>query len=453
MNFEVNREIGSVSAKSVGNNFRSERQKNTDMIHFSADRQEYARRVGGTYQTCQKQPNIGNLLKTKIFREQDSLRRMNLLELVKNVERTNCPRKLDPSTASFSDVAIHAIMRQRLSAKKGSTVEHRIRYAQMMEMHSKFPVDFRNPNPDNFFNHMDYREQHEGATNALKHEWKTMKMFLTAYAIPFGKNTKWDYKPPHCKKGLKNKVPRPEIVHEIISHNYAEKDSYKDALIKYLLTHNFMIGWRYPSEPFKMKVSDVNLDEEFIIITETKKDDTQRRVPLPHIVTGKNKKSLQNWIKVWRPKVENDQSGDALYLMPDGKPFPSKHALSSWMDRNANHIIRKEIYPNYVAYNSRHWYAIASLIQSKMKSKGIYDHFWVSSLLGHENPETLKKHYVKDADFYHKIYGENWIGRALKARNGSCEDRSTESSQAMKPQKPGSSPEITPVGADGPPEI
>ena len=30
---------------------------------------------------------------------------------------------------------------------------------------------------------------------------------------------------------------------------------------------------------------------------------------------------MKNWIYHWRPKVENQYSGDALYLQPSGKPF------------------------------------------------------------------------------------------------------------------------------------
>jgi hypothetical protein len=80
-------------------------------------------------------------------------------EILKNANRIDFPIILDPSTASFTDVALHAILRQR---KKQSTVSHLIRYAKFMENH-KISVDFRNPNYQNFIRHMDYREQIENA--------------------------------------------------------------------------------------------------------------------------------------------------------------------------------------------------------------------------------------------------------------------------------------------------
>ena len=33
---------------------------------------------------------------------------------------------------------------------------------------------------------------------------------------------------------------------------------------------------------------------------------------------------MKNWIDTWRPKVENQYSGDALYLQHDGKPFTAQ---------------------------------------------------------------------------------------------------------------------------------
>jgi len=119
-----------------------------------------------------------------IFSESLPLRDLTMEEylnvILKKINRTDFPITLDPSNATFEEVAIHAILRQRL---KKSTVVKRITYARFMELHN-VPVDFRKPTYENFIRHMDYREQMESAGyGALGREWDTMKTFLRAYGI------------------------------------------------------------------------------------------------------------------------------------------------------------------------------------------------------------------------------------------------------------------------------
>jgi maltooligosyltrehalose synthase len=70
----------------------------------------------------------------------------NLAYELKNIKRTEFPIFLDPKTASFVDVGIHAKIRQYLS---DSTIEKNLRYARFMEKHP-CPVDFRNLTAENF---------------------------------------------------------------------------------------------------------------------------------------------------------------------------------------------------------------------------------------------------------------------------------------------------------------
>jgi len=150
---------------------------------------------------------------------------MGDLEYVKTLNRFDCPIKLDPNTASFIDVGIHAVLRQRLQK---STVEKHLRYARFMENHL-CSVDFRNPSLENFIRHMDYREQIENAgPHALVHEWKTMKTFLKAYGMPI-----WDYKPPSAPKSHKRILPFPDIVYKFFHYKYS-KDDYETTLYQYL---------------------------------------------------------------------------------------------------------------------------------------------------------------------------------------------------------------------------
>ena len=258
---------------------------------------------------------------------------VGLYEQLRKFNRLSCPIRLNPKEATFDDVAMHALLRQRLSP---STVEKNLRYARFMETHPVVPVDFRNPNYENFIRHMDYREQVEGATpNALANEWKAMLMFLRAYGIP-----RWDYKLPPVPHSHKRMLPYPNTVNRFFNYRYSD-DPYENALYQYLFFHSFLIGWRVPSEIVSMTVDDVVLDGDmgYLIVTETKKHRSQRTlIPEKAIMTSRVHKSFKNWIDYWRPKVENQYSGNALYLWPSGRPVTvrklgqklSKHGKKVW---------------------------------------------------------------------------------------------------------------------------
>jgi len=242
--------------------------------------------------------------------------------ILKDYNRLNCPLFLNPQISSFIDVAIHAKLRQRLS---NSTIEKHLRYARFMETHT-CPVDLRNPDFNNFIRHMDWREQIEKASaNALTHEWKAIQMFLNAYGI---KKSNWPYKPPSAPRSRIRILPYPETVRKFFTYKYS-KNKYERALYQYMFFFGFMVGVRSPSELCEMKINDVYFEGKnrgHIIITETKKHGSQRIViPEKAILTSKVHKSLYNWLKSWRPKVANEQSGDALFLQPNGTPFTVRH--------------------------------------------------------------------------------------------------------------------------------
>ena len=86
-----------------------------------------------------EQPDIGILMRELAYE-------------LENIKRTEFPIYLDPKTASFRDVAIHAKIRQYLA---DSTIEKNLRYARFMETHL-CPIDFRNLTPESFLRHIDY---------------------------------------------------------------------------------------------------------------------------------------------------------------------------------------------------------------------------------------------------------------------------------------------------------
>ena len=138
---------------------------------------------------------------------------MILRQLFKKEKKLDCPIVLDQKTATFEDIALHAELRQRL---KSTTIEKTLRYARFMQRH-KIPIDFNNLNYTQFIRHMDYRERIEKATpDALKHEWKSMKMILKAYNID-----NWSYRPPSAPKPAMRILPFPETVHKFFNYIYS----------------------------------------------------------------------------------------------------------------------------------------------------------------------------------------------------------------------------------------
>jgi len=321
---------------------------------------------------------------------------------LKNIKRTDFPITLNPKTATFHDVAIHALLRQRLSQ---NTVKKRMSTAKFMETHTR-PVDFRNPNYENFINHMDYREQIEQTGPcALQNEWKTMRMFLKAYGMKT-----WTYKPPSTPRYKARVIPFPDQVYKILNLKYSKK-SYENALIQYLLTHNFIVGWRFPSEPAEMKVSDVHIERGYITITEPKKHSSTRNLSPTEIMNNRRRKSFRNWVYYWRPKVENQYSKDYLYLRPDGKPF-TRDQLRQLLNRKAKPVI-ETFFPEYYNYCSRHFAAVSRLIRTKLQYKA-FDEYEVKDWLGHTKIETTMG-YIKDAKHYYLLAKYDWVNRVLKA--------------------------------------
>jgi hypothetical protein len=203
-----------------------------------------------------------------------------------------------------------------------------------MQRH-KIPVNFNNLDYTDFIRHMDYRERVEKASpDALKNDWKVMKMFLRAYNI-----NNWSYRPPPGPKPAIRILPLPEVVNKRYNYKYS-KDRYEKKLYQYLFYYGFLVGVRTPSEILELKTTDVYFEDfgrSYLIITEPKKYKSKRVVvPRSTIMTSRRHKSLKNYIDCWRPKVENQHSGDTLFLRPDGTPFNE-----SYLRRKLSHHGKK----------------------------------------------------------------------------------------------------------------
>lgn len=330
-------------------------------------------------------------------------------ELKKNFDFYNPivvdPEKFQSLPELFNAVANHAKRWQRLSSGQDSTIEHRMRCARRMAKHPVFPINFFNIDYTQFVVYMQYREDYENAGHfALKNDLQAIQMFLIAYDI---KLENWYYKLPPCQNHKERILPMPNVVHAMITHKYSD-DKYENALYQYLHAHNFWIGWRVPSEACLMKVSDIDFDTNSIIITEKKKHNSTRQIfPEIPIMTGMTRKSIKNYIDKWRQKIENQYSGDTLYLQPSGKPFTIRH-----LGKNLRKT-GKQVYPGFTPYMSRHWCAVARLIQTKVQT-GSFDPYVVQKWLGHEKIATTEG-YIKHAESYYKRAPYDWIKYTLKS--------------------------------------
>lgn len=355
---------------------------------------------GGTHQKWKKQPLKGSTSNQPKQHEGIAVE-ADLETPLKKPNRSDCPIHLNPQTATFNDIALHAQLRQRL---QNGTIEKHLRYARYMETH-KIPIDFRHPTLTNFIQHMDYREQIEHATPyALEHEWQAMQMFLRAYGIK-----KWCYKPPSKPQSHKRILPYPDIVHKFFTYKYTT-NKYETALYQYLFYFGFMIGLRIPSELIQLTIHDITFETKhrgYITITETKKHHSQRTlIPEKAILTSPVHKSFKNWLTSWRPKVANHHSHDALFLQPDGKPFTTRH-LGHKLSKHG-----KKIWKPFQPYDMRHWCAVARLTRIKNET-GTFDCYPIKNWLGHERMATTEG-YLRYAEQYYRTLPVDWITHALK---------------------------------------
>ena len=362
--------------------------------------------IGGDLQNWEKLKQL--LGKCSLKDSNKFLVNMDGLEnVIKNFNRLNCPIVLDPKHSTLIDIGVWAYFNKRLCV---TTIKKRLRYLQFMQSH-RVPVDLQNPSYSNFRRHIDFRELVEGAgPNALIHEWKAIKLALNAFNIPI-----WPYKPPTAPKHRKRVLPFPDTVREFFTFQYSS-DEYETALYQYLFYHSFLIGWRVPSEITQFKISDVSFESNkhgSIVITETKKHSSQRTLVPEHFILNSNShKSLKLWLDVWRPKVENYKSDDSFFLQPSGKPFRKEH-LSHRLSYHG-----KRIWPKFQPYDTRHWCAIARLIETVIETGG-FNVFTVQNWLGHEREHTTKS-YLGNAEQYYNQYKKSWIHSALRTCSRCC---------------------------------
>jgi site-specific recombinase XerD len=316
---------------------------------------------------------------------------------LEHISRLGFPKKLTPGQATLPDIYIHMILRQRLSrntAKKYITTLERINKHPI-------PVNIQQPTENDWINHSDYREQIENSTTALQNEWKAIKKLLTAYGIQH-----WDYQPPSTTTQHIRTLQHPNRVRNMIHHKYTNNKD-KNLHLQYLILTTYMIGARNPSEPPKITLDDVNLENGTIIITEPKKHNKKRMIkPNKHFMTGRNCKSMKYWIDNIRPRYTSKYTNNKLFITLTGRPF-TKNYLRKYLNKNI-----KPHYPEYQTYTCRHWAATAQLIKEYIETKN-WNESRVSRWLGHDNTKTTKD-YINQAEMWLEIAPYDWFERVLK---------------------------------------
>ena len=325
---------------------------------------------------------------------------------LKNIKRTEFPIFLDPKTASFVDVGIHAKIRQYLS---DSTIEKNLRYARFMERHP-CPVDFRNLTPEDFLRHIDYRLEMEdppATPNAIKHEKKAILMFLRAYNQYSDQWKKIVKTPPVTENDENIEVPFPTVVSELYHARYSN-DKYENILLQTIVFLGFNFGMRPPSEICNLNLEDIIINKDgtgYIRIHEDKKRG-KHRIIIPFnktVLSSPVFKTPKNYIENWRWKVANKESGNALFLKPDGTRITGKYLR--------DHItpIGKKIAGSYFhLYTMRH--TCATYLYEYTRELEV-----VRRRLGHRKPSTTIK-YVHIADSIKRQVGKrNLFNQALRS--------------------------------------
>jgi len=282
--------------------------------------------AGGTNQEWNNFNNLGKTQKECFLPEVVNLE--DLKRELETINRVNVQIFLDPKTATWIDVACHAKARQNLSV---TTIEKHIRTARFMETH-ECPVDFRDLTVENVIRHFDYRltfENPPATRNALRHERDAVYMFLRAFKM-FTDEWKEYLILPKKRGGRKDPfVLFPSKLNKLYHAKYG-KSEYENVLCQTIVFTLANFGMRPPSEIINLDLENVVINEDgtgYIWIKEDKKGEIERQY-LPFdkkVLSSKVYRTIGNYKKTWRSKVVNENSGNALFLQPNGKRVTGKY--------------------------------------------------------------------------------------------------------------------------------
>ncbi|MCX6665194.1 MAG: site-specific integrase [Euryarchaeota archaeon] len=330
-------------------------------------------------------------------------------------KRTDVPLFLDHNNWTFLDLALHAKFRQYLDE---STIEKHLRYLGFMERHP-CPVDLRHPTPENFLRHVDYRlviDDPPATPNALKHEKQALLMLLRA-TKQFTDDWKEYIKipPAHTDDG-NDFIPLPKVVNQLFHAQYSE-DTYENILLQTIVFVGFNFGMRPPSEMCNLNLEDVVIYEDgsgYIRIHEDKKHG-RTRIYYPWdkvVLSSKVYRTPKNYLDTWRRKAVSLDSGNALFLQPNGRRI-----TEGYLESNISPVfkaITKE--RNAKLYTMRKTFATYLYDQER-------DIHLVAKRLGHKNLDNVMKYVHLSEDLRRQSKGDkrrNLFHQALRQPQFLC---------------------------------
>ncbi len=361
---------------------------------------------------------------------------------------------LDPKTLTFEDIRQHAIVHQ--GKDEHGTVKKLMDYLSKMTQHPIYPLDFNNPDWEQYFHYMDqikingeldrYGNIKPVGIHGLLNRDEAWLMYLKSigYEDFFPRyRTRLDKNKVHqaSQNTLDKAIPTPEIVHNILRYEYIKKEEFNkyykqvkdkgirrrdlNKYIQYQFFFGFFIGMAFEKEMVILNLQDVidQADRYAIRITRPKIGNKKRMLKLEGTISKSPvHKSVHNYLTKIRPKFA-DKKETAFSVNPKtgrrwGYDLVEQHERNDFSkvvqkgcDQLRGYMERwgKRVYPQFYPYLMRHWCGTARMIDWDKEGDAFAR---VQVWLGHADP--------KDTTIYvqlHRLWDDNkgsWLSRALK---------------------------------------
>lgn len=378
---------------------------------------------------------------------------------------------LDPKNLTFEDIRQHAIVHQ--GKDEHGTVKKQMDYLTKMTQHPIYPVDFNNPDWEQYFHYMDYIKMNGEmdrygnikpvGIHGLLNRDEAWLMYLKSIGYE-------DFFPRYRTRLDKNKIqqasqnkldkaiPTPEIVYDMLRYEYIQKPEYDkyyktlkqkgirrrdlNKYIQYQFFFGFFVGMAFEKEMVILDLQDI-IDQGSryaIRITRPKVGNKKRMLRLEETISKSPvHKSVNNYLTKIRPKFA-DNKETAFSVNPKtgrrwGYDLVEKHSneeiiIQKGCDQLRGYLERwgTRVYPQYFPYLMRHWCGTARMIDWDKEGDAFAR---VQVWLGHADP--------KDTTIYvqlHRLWDDNkgsWMSRALKRDwHGGMDDSKNSSAQHIK---------------------
>lgn len=398
--------------------------------------------LGGEYQKSELIDVINNLYildkKSLSSKEEGSKVKQNeCIERPISVEKPSNPRIIVPTDYETIQELFDAVETwwEKRWRRNPSTWRRYERLLVDMANDPLYPVDVFNPEPDQVVAYLDNKEDmyaqlrddedpNYGA-HAIINRWKALSALMRSYGRLDELKNGWNYVPPTEPDSKPKPIPSPQLVYKFMHHDYS-KDHYEKRLYQYLFTFGFFIGPRPSSELSIMKTTDIDFETGILSFYQPKVNCWRTEVPLEEeLISFSNRKSLRNWVDKWRPKVENQYSGNYLFLQPNGRPFTEAYLAKKLREMGTqvwgpsvdeSNLTKKKqisgVTRGFYPYCMRHWCATARLISWKART-GTFATKEVCDFMQHSS-EKVTETYTKRAKTWYQKAPYDWISTLLK---------------------------------------